>query len=95
MSTNENLRRQTQWNGVAVGDVVIVDDERERRSTFTFVAHITNLTTGDEWVEVHGGKANAQRTRSFRPDQIYPATAKKGSRIVGQSLADAPRLNLG
>jgi hypothetical protein len=95
VSTNDNLRRLTQWNGVSAGDAVIVDDERERRSSFTFVAHVTNLASGDAWVEVHGGKANAQRTRSFRPEQIFPATAKKGSRIVGPSLADAPRLDLG
>jgi hypothetical protein len=71
---------------------VVVDGVKERRQSWVFVAHVTNTQTNEEWVEVRGGRSGEAKGRSFRPHVIFPSTAKKGSRIVGQSLVDAPQL---
>lgn len=84
--------RSTKWAGLSTGDAVVVDGVKERRQTWVFVAHVTNTQTSEEWVEVRGGRRGEAKGRSFRPDAIFPSTAKKGGRIVGQSLADAPQL---
>jgi hypothetical protein len=86
------LVRSTKWAGLSTGDAVVVDGVRERRQSWVFVAHVMNSQTNEEWVEVRGGRSGEAKGRSFRPDVIFPSTAKKGSRIVGQSLADAPQL---
>jgi hypothetical protein len=84
--------RTTRWNGVRAGDAVVVDGVKERRQHWVFVAHVVNEYTNDEWVEVRGGRVGEAKGRSFRPDVIYPGSAKKGSRLVGMSLAEAPQL---
>ena len=84
--------RHTRWNGVRAGDAVVVDGVKERRQQWVFVAHVVNETTKDEWVEVRGGRVGEAKGRSFRPEAIYPGSAKKGSRLVGMSLAEAPQL---
>lgn len=89
-----NHARTSSWAGLHEGDRVDVDDERERRSTWRFVAHVTNVATGESWVEVVGGTAGAVRVRSFRPDQLFPyGSVRSGQRRVA-SLADAPGLPL-
>jgi hypothetical protein len=87
-----HLVRSTKWAGLSTGDAVVVDGAKERRQSWVFVAHVTNTQTNEEWVEVRGGRSGEAKGRSFRPDVIFPPTAKKGSHIVGQSLADAPQL---
>ncbi|HUV57195.1 MAG TPA: hypothetical protein VMV96_00160 [Acidimicrobiales bacterium] len=87
-----NLLRSSQWNGVRTGDAVVVDGAKERRQHWVFVAYVVNEATGDEWVEVRGGRVGEAKGRSFRPEVIYPGNAKRGSRLVGLSLADAPQL---
>jgi hypothetical protein len=57
-----------------------------------FVAHVVNEKTGEEWVEVRGGRPGEAKGRSFRVGQIFPPSAKKGPRLRGLSLADAPQL---
>lgn len=84
--------RRSRWNGVRAGDVVIVDGAKERRQHWVFVAHVVNEATNDEWVEVRGGRVGETKGRSFRPDVIFPGSAKRGSRLVGMSLAMAPQL---
>jgi hypothetical protein len=84
--------RSTRWNGVRAGDAVVVDGAKERRQQWVFVAFVVNESTNDEWVEVRGGRVGESKGRSFRPDVIYPASAKKGSRLSGMSLAVAPQL---
>ncbi len=84
--------RSSRWNGVRAGDVVIVDGAKERRQHWVFVAHVVNEATNDEWVEVRGGRVGETKGRSFRPDVIFPGSAKRGSRLVGMSLAMAPQL---
>jgi len=74
------------------GDAVVVDGPRERRQRWVFVAHVRNTVTGDEWVEVRGGRQGEAKGRSFRPEMIYPAGAKRGARVQGLSLASAPQL---
>ncbi|HTB08964.1 MAG TPA: hypothetical protein VK704_04055 [Acidimicrobiales bacterium] len=84
--------RSSAWNGVRDGDPVVVDAPKERRQHFTFVAHVVNEATGEEWIEVRGGRVGEAKGRSFRPDLIYPGEARKGARLVGLSLASAPKL---
>jgi hypothetical protein len=84
--------RSTRWNGVRAGDAVVVDGVKERRQHWVFVAHVVNEATNDEWVEVRGGRVGEAKGRSFRPEVIYPGSAKKGSHLVGMSLAMAPQL---
>jgi hypothetical protein len=87
-----HLVRSTKWAGLSTGDAVVVDGVKERRQSWVFVAHVTNTQTDEEWVEVRGGRSGEAKSRSFRPDVIFPSTAKKGGHIIGQSLADAPQL---
>jgi len=94
-STSGNLLRSTTWAGLQPGDGLIVNLEGERRRSYVFVAHVINHVSGDEWVEVRGGRSGEAKDRSFRCDVIYPISARRGSRLVGLSLAEAPRLPLG
>ncbi|MDH2904277.1 MAG: hypothetical protein PXZ08_10070 [Actinomycetota bacterium] len=89
-----HLVRSTKWAGLTTGDVVVIDGTKERRQSWVFVAHVTNTQTSEDWVEVRGGRSGETKSRSFRPDVVYPSTAKKGGRIIGQSLAVAPQLPL-
>src|SRR6202451_1813032 len=82
--------RTTRWNCGAAGDAVVVDGVKERRQHWVFVAHVVNESTNDEWVEVRGGRVGEAKGRSFRPEVIFPGSAKRGSRLVGMSLAVAP-----
>ena len=86
--------RASAWHGVRFGDRVVVNAPKERRQQWTFVAHVVNEATGDEWVEVRGGRVGESKGRSFLPELIYPSSARKGSRVVGLSLATAPQLAL-
>ncbi|NNN01347.1 MAG: hypothetical protein HKL86_05915 [Acidimicrobiaceae bacterium] len=90
-----NLVRTSRWNGVRSGDAVVVSSTKELRSSWVFVAHVQNEATGDQWVEVRGGRAGEAKGRSFRPELIFPANARRGSRVVGMSLAQAPQLPIG
>ena len=74
------------------GESVVVDGVKERRQNWVFVAYVRNEATGDEWVEVRGGRSGEAKGRSFRPELIYPCEARRGSRLTGLSLALAPRL---
>lgn len=86
--------RTTHWHGVRAGDEVVVDGVKERRQHWVFVAHVRNEVSSDEWIEVRGGRTGEAKGRSFRTEVIYPAQAKRGSRLVGLSLALAPQLPL-
>ena len=87
-----HLVRSTKWAGLTTGDAVAVDGVKERRQSWVFVAHVTNTQTNEQWVEVRGGRNGEAKSRSFHTGMIFPPSAKKGSRIIGQSLADAPQL---
>jgi hypothetical protein len=86
------VKRSTFWNGVGKGERVVVNGVKERRQQWVFVAHVRNEDTGDEWVEVRGGRPGESKTRAFRTELIHPWSTKKGSRAVGPSLVAAPRL---
>jgi hypothetical protein len=94
MTRRGNLVRSSSWHGVESGESVVVDGPKERRQQWVFVAHVLNEATKDEWIEVRGGRVGEAKGRSFAPELIYPQSAKKGSRLVGQSLACAPRFPL-
>jgi hypothetical protein len=86
------LHRNTRWAGLRPGDPVLVTGTRLRGASWSFVAQVANAETGEVWVEVVGGRSGDRAVRSFRPDQIYAASAKPGR---DPSLADAPGLPLG
>lgn len=93
-SAGSRLRRSSRWHGVRAGDPVVIDGVRERRLQWVFVAHVLNVVSGEEWVEVRGGHPGEAKGRSFRPEAVYPRDARKGSRLVRPSLAAAPQLAL-
>ncbi len=76
------------------GDPVVVDGVAGRGQSWVFVAHVVNRHNGEEWVDVHGGRSGDRKARSFVPDRIYPAHARRGTRLVAPSLAQAPQLPL-
>jgi hypothetical protein len=94
VSRHGAIVRSKAWNGVRYGDVVVVNGPKERRQHWTFVAFAVNESTGEEWVEVRGGWTGESKGRSFRPEMIFPQGSRKGSQIVGLSLASAPQLAL-
>jgi hypothetical protein len=89
---NERLERTSRWAGLHEGDRVDVLDMRERRATWTFIAHVTNVETGESWVEVLGGRAGEQRRRSLRPDQVFPHRSVQRGAPRSAPLSDAPQL---
>jgi hypothetical protein len=92
-----HLLRSTEWSGVRVGDPVEVAGSRARSATWTFLAHVRNVRTGEEWVEVVGGRAGSRAVRSFRPELVFAPSSRstgRGARALRASLADAPRLPL-
>lgn len=70
----------------------MVNTAKERRRRWVFVAHARHELSGEEWVEVRGGRDGEMKGRSFKPELIFPASALRGSRVLGASLADAPQL---
>ena len=90
-----NLRRTTTWAGVQRGDAVEVSGTRLRSAKWEFIAHVRNIVTGDEWVEVVGGKSGDRNLRSFHPDRVFAPAEKKRKGAPRSSLADAPRLPFG
>ncbi len=95
-ATASHLQRTPSWAGVRAGDAVRVDGVRYRSASWTFVAHVRNTRTGDEWVEVAGGRPGSHSLRSFRLEQILPAGPVRGAKGLptGAPLAVAPRLPL-
>lgn len=89
-----HLERSTEWAGVRAGDPVEVAGVRARTTTWSFLAHVKNVRTGDEWVEVVGGRAGSRSVRSFRPEQIFAPSAGASRRAPRAPLSDAPRLPL-
>ncbi len=89
------LERAERWAGLRRGDPVRVAGVKMRGATWTFLAHVRNATSGEEWVEVVGGRSGDRTMRSFAPSQVYPpGTAKGGKGANRPSLADAPGLPL-
>lgn len=90
-----HLARSEAWSGLHPGDPVEVDGTRLRSAVWAFVAHVRNTATGDEWIEVVGGRPGDHKIRSFRPEQVYPPRAGAAKSSRAPSLAQAPRLPLG
>jgi hypothetical protein len=89
-----HLVRTTRWAGLRPGDAVDVAGMRLRSATWAFVAHVRNARTGEEWVEVVGGRPGCRSLRSVRPEQVLPPPAR-GTRAAARApLAAAPRLPL-
>lgn len=88
-----SLGRTEVWSGLRRGDPVDVLDGRERGATWRFEAFVTN-ESGASWVEVIGGRRGETRRRSFRPEQVFPKGAVRGSVARTASLDAAPQLPL-
>ena len=89
---NPSLSVSDSWSGLRPGDRVFVNLPREMRCEYVFVAHVRNSATNDEWIEVNGGRPGEAKSRSFRPELIFPESSRKGSKIRGPSSLDAPQL---
>lgn len=89
-----NLERVRVWAGLRPGDPVDVRDTGKRAATWTFVAFVRNVRSGEEWVEVVGGRPGERTTRTFPPARVFPPAAGT-RRSAAASFADAPRLPLG
>jgi hypothetical protein len=87
-----HLVRSASWGGVRAGQAVDVAGTRLRNATWAFVAHVRNTRTGEEWIEVVGGRQGDKALRSFRPDQILPPAGRRPRRRA--PLATAPLLPL-
>ena len=95
-----HIERSDRWNGLRPGDPVRVAGVAMRGATWRFRAHVRNLRNGHESVEVVGGRHGDRTLRSFSPDRIFPAAARRpaadgvvpAARLP--SLAEAPRLPL-
>jgi hypothetical protein len=97
-----HLERSEAWNGLRVGDRVVVAGLPTRGATWEFRAHVRNTHNGSESVEVVGGRPGERTVRSVGPERIFAATGskKRKSPTAGVfrdqlSLADAPQLPLG
>lgn len=88
------LTRTEQWAGLKPGDAVEVRGTRLRSASWSFMAHVANPATNQEWVEVVGGKSGDRKVRSFRPEQVFPYRGAKHRGEVA-SLADSPQLPFG
>lgn len=70
-----------------------------RGATWEFRAHVVNTKNGTECVEVVGGRPGDRTIRSFGPERIFAASARRRSAsrsTAGElSLAEAPQLPLG
>ncbi len=91
--TRGHLRRSPAWAGLHQGDPVRIEAPGLGSASWTFVAHVANTETGEETVEVVGGKPGERMVRSFRPEQAFPVT-KHRSKTAAPSLAEAPQLPL-
>jgi len=85
--------RSTTWAGLHPGDAVEVTGTRLRTASWSFVAHVRNTLTDEEWVEVVGGKHGDHNVRSFAPDRVYAPTRRRTGAAL--SLAEAPQLPFG
>jgi hypothetical protein len=89
------LERSTTWAGLQAGDPVEVEGTRLRAAHWTFLAHVRNGDTGEEWVEVVGGRQGDRKLRSFRPEQVYAPRGRRAGARRAASLAEAPQLPFG
>jgi hypothetical protein len=89
-----HLVRTVAWSGLRAGDPVEIDGTRLRSARWAFIAHVRNAHTGDEWIEVVGGRPGDHKLRSFRPEQVFPPRSGRGG-AARPSLADAPQLPFG
>lgn len=87
------LVRSTSWAGVREGEPVVVAIARERRRQWVFAAHVKNVVSNEEWIEVRGGRTGEAITRSFRAELIFPKSSKSVPRKNEWSFFDAPRFS--
>lgn len=68
------VAEQTVIDGVELsrGDAVKVDG---LRGSFAFRAHVVTETT--EWVEVYGGTAGREKSRSFITGRVHPRKERR------------------
>ncbi|MDA8314785.1 MAG: hypothetical protein M0010_06365, partial [Actinomycetota bacterium] len=90
-----HLERASEWSGVRAGDPVEIAGLSARSTSWSFLAYVRNVRTGEEWVEVVGGRAGRRAVRCFRPELVFdpsPRSARRAVRAKRASLASSPRL---
>ena len=96
----DHLERSERWNGLRVGDRVVVSGLRAGGADWEFRAHVLNRHNGTESIEVVGGRSGNRQVRSFAPSRIFAVAGSRrdggrGHRLIDRpSLADAPQLPL-
>jgi len=83
-----NLERSSRWAGVQAGDAVVVDGLKERRQQWVFVAHVRNVATQDEWVEVRGGRSGEAKAA---PSAGIDLPGQRKKRLTPRRAAALPR----
>ena len=80
---SSHFARATAWGPFDSGMAVRVLGQP--RSQFVFLAHVTNTDSGEEWIEVIGGRSGQSLRRSFATDFIKPV--RRSGRGSGPSTA--------
>lgn len=70
VEVSSHFERVTAWGPFDPGMSVRVAGQS--RSHFSFLAHVTNTETGEEWIEVVGGKAGRSMRRAFPVEAVKP-----------------------
>ena len=90
-----HLERVSEWSGVRAGDPVEIAGLRARSTSWSFLAYVRNVRTGEDWVEVVGGRDGRRAVRCFRPELVFDPSPRSARRGVGPTrapLANSPRL---
>lgn len=74
---DSHLDRLLDWGGLDRSLEFQVTDEP---GWFHFMAHVTNVNTGDHWVDAYGGAGKHRRHRAFRVERIKVRRGKPVTR---------------
>ncbi|MHB8318767.1 MAG: hypothetical protein ACYDEP_06005 [Acidimicrobiales bacterium] len=88
---SDHIQHSESWSGLLKGDPVRISGVKSRSASWSFLSHVVNTRTNEEWVEVVGGRPGERKVRSFRLDQVFPPGR---ARKELPSLQDAPQLPL-
>ena len=71
------LIKTPEWNGLKPGDIVKVDGRWNADRVFwqqnwrwEFIAFVTNIKTGHQWVELYGGHEKWAHTIGVAPESV-------------------------
>jgi hypothetical protein len=78
------LIKSPEWNGFKSGDIVSVDSRYVsdrvawmRNWSWEFVAFVTNIKTGHQWVELYGGHVKWAHTVGVSPEAVVKVDSRR------------------